>query len=151
MRIRQFTLDDYEAAVRLWDVAEGMSAPDRREVERKLERDPQLFLVAEDESFPARLIGVVVGTYDGRRGWIFRLAVVPEHRRRGVGRALVRELEDRFLDMGVRRIRLLTVTDNLPARRFWEALGYRGFEDVVLFSRELGGATALPTDGSCDC
>ncbi|MDQ3978672.1 MAG: GNAT family N-acetyltransferase, partial [Actinomycetota bacterium] len=42
---------------------------------RKLERDPQLVLVAEDDSFPPAMLGVVIGSYDGRRGWIFRLAV----------------------------------------------------------------------------
>ncbi|MDQ3980565.1 MAG: GNAT family N-acetyltransferase, partial [Actinomycetota bacterium] len=118
---------------------------------RKLERDPQLVLVAEDDSFPPAMLGVVIGSYDGRRGWIFRLAVASDHRRRGVGRALVMELERRFLEMGVDRIRLLTITDNAPARKFWEELGYTGFERVVLFSKDLGRKGNIPPSEICGC
>jgi ribosomal protein S18 acetylase RimI-like enzyme len=151
VRIRQFNLDDYEAAKALWELVDGMSAPRREEIGRKLERDPELFLVAEDDSSPADLIGVVIGTYDGRRGWIFRLAVAPEHRRHGVGRKLVAELERRFLDAGVHRIRVLTLSQNEPARRFWDGLGYRGFDEVVLYSKDLEVATNGPAADQCDC
>lgn len=151
VRIRQFTLDDYNAAAALWKLAEGMSAPARHEVARKLERDPQLFLVAEDDSSPPAMLGVVIGSYDGRRGWIFRLAVAPDHRRSGVGRGLVIELERRFLEMGVDRIRVLTVTDNVPAREFWEELGYSGFDQVVLFSKDLASQANIPPSETCDC
>lgn len=133
VHIRRFELDDYRAAAELWEAAEGMSAPSLEEVERKLERDPELFLVAED----GRLVGVVMGTYDGRRGWIFRLAVDPLRRRQGIGTALVEELERRYASMGVRAIRLLTLTDNAGGRSFWERLGYGGFEEVVLYSKRL--------------
>ena len=139
MRIRRFELEDHPAAAALWEAAEGMSAPSRGEVERKLERDPELFLVAEDG---ASLVGAVMGSYDGRRGWIFRLAVHPARRREGIGRALVEELERRYVAMGVRRLRLLTLSDNHGARAFWEHLGYGGFEDVVLFAKDLGAGGA---------
>jgi len=128
VRIRQFTVEDYDAAAALWELAEGMSAPARHEVERKLESDPELFLVAEDESTPPAMLGVVIGSYDGRRGWIFRLAVAADHRRLGIGRGLVFELERRFHQMGVDPIRVLTVMNNAPAREFWEKLGYSGFD-----------------------
>ena len=133
MRIRPFEVADYPAAAALWKAAEGMSPPPLAEVERKLERDGELFLVAED----GPLVGVVMGAYDGRRGWIFRLAVDPLRRRQGIGRALVEELERRFVAMGVDRVRLLTLTANGGARAFWERLGYGGFEEIVLYSKEL--------------
>lgn len=81
MRIRAFTTDDLLAARELWGSAEGMRPPPRAEIVRKLERDAELFFVAEADD---ELVGVVMGTYDGRRGWIFRLAVEPTHRRRRV-------------------------------------------------------------------
>ncbi len=136
MRIRRFELADHPAATALWEAAEGMSAPSLGEVAGKLERDPELFLVAEDGPV---LVGVVMGSYDGRRGWIFRLAVHPRRRREGIGRALVEELERRYVAMGVRRLRLLTLSDDQGARAFWGHLGYEGFEDVVLFSKDLEG------------
>ncbi len=151
VRIREFSLDDYDAAAELWELVEGMSAPRLHEVKRKLERDPQLFLVAEDQSSPPVMLGVVIGSYDGRRGWIFRLAVTPGYQRRGVGRELVIELERRFLEMGVDRMRLLTLADNTSARRFWEELGYSGFDQVVLFSKDLDREVNFPLRDTCDC
>jgi ribosomal protein S18 acetylase RimI-like enzyme len=91
---------------------------------------------AEDE----RLVGVVMGTFDGRRGWIFRLAVDPAAQGRGVGRRLVEELERRFLAMDVRRIRLLTLSDNRGGRAFWRSVGYEEFPGIVMFSKDLDGA-----------
>ena len=110
-----------------------MAVPSRDEVERKLERDPQLFVVAEDAG---EVVGVAMGTYDGRRGYVFRLAVAPSRQRQGIGAALVGELERRFRDMGVTRIRVLVFGSNRAARSFWEGLGYSAAPDVVLYSKE---------------
>ncbi len=132
----------------LWQAAGGMTAPSFEEVERKLDRDPELFLVAVEAE---AVVGVVMGSYDGRRGWIFRLAVHPCHRRQGIGRALVEELERRYDAMGVRRIRLLTMVDNEPARRFWDRLGYGAYEKVVLYSKDLGTAAVRGPEDDCGC
>jgi ribosomal protein S18 acetylase RimI-like enzyme len=134
MRIRQFAFDDYEAAADLWERAERMVAPPRVEIEKKLERDPDLFLVAEVDD---RLVGVVMGTYDGRRGWIFRLAVDPTMRRRGIGVSLVHEVERRCAERGIHHLRLLVFGDNEPALRFWEHLGYERVDGIVMFSKDL--------------
>lgn len=134
MRIRGFTLEDYDAAAGLWRAADHMSVPPREEMARVLEHAGELVLVAEDDD---RLVGVVVGTDDGRRGWIFRLAVDPGHRRQRIGRALVDEVERRLVDRGVNRIRLLVIGDNATARRFWTAAGYDAFEDVVMYSKDI--------------
>ena len=135
VQVREFSLDDYGAAVPLWDAADGMATPTQEEVARKLERDPQLFLIAERSR---ELVGVVMGAYDGRRGWIFRLAVDPAERGTGVGRLLVDELERRFRDMGVSGVRLLVWNGNHGGLAFWERLGYALDRDVVLASKELG-------------
>lgn len=138
MRIRGFALDDHDAAAELWRASDHMSAPPREELERVLAQAPELVLVAEDDG---RLVGVVVGTDDGRRGWIFRLAVSPDRRREGIGDALVAEVERRLVDRGAVHIRLLVVGANEQARRFWEASGYEPFEDVVMYSKDI------PPDG----
>jgi len=71
LQIRQFTMDDYEAVYALWKSlvpAISLRPSDRREeIEKKLARDPDLFLVAEEDG---RVVGVIMGAWDGRRGWL---------------------------------------------------------------------------------
>ncbi|MET7751641.1 GNAT family N-acetyltransferase [Micromonospora sp. NPDC005367] len=108
--------------------AAGRDVLSRDELETKLRRDPQLFLVAEaDET----VVGVVLGTYDGRRGWILRLAVDPARRRQGVATRLIGELEQRFAALGCPRVNLLVLPEDDEALRFWQALGYLPFPDVL--------------------
>lgn len=133
MHIRELTLDDYDAALQLWEGAEHLGPVPPEEVELKLRRDPELFLVAEDDG---ALVGVVMGAFDGRRAWIFRLAVDSRRRREGIGAALVDELERRATAMGAPRLNLLVFPDNLAGQRFWESLGY-ATTDVVLGSKAL--------------
>jgi ribosomal protein S18 acetylase RimI-like enzyme len=127
MHIRQFEWSDYDAVVAVWAAA-GRDVVARAELAAKLTRDPELFLVAEAHGDVA---GVVMGTYDGRRGWILRLAVDPAHRRQGIASRLVDELENRFRLVGCPRVNLLVMPDNAVALRFWQALGYLPFPDVL--------------------
>jgi ribosomal protein S18 acetylase RimI-like enzyme len=100
----------------------------RAELAAKLARDPELFLVAEAGGVVA---GVVLGTFDGRRGWILRLAVDPVRRRQGIASELVAELEARFRALGCPRVNLLVMPDNAAGLRFWQALGYLPMPDVL--------------------
>ena len=72
-----------------------------------------------------------MGTYDGRRGWILRLAVDPARRRQGIARRLVEELERRLARLGCPRINLLVMPDNETGLRFWQSLGYLPMPDVL--------------------
>ncbi|MFI7594302.1 GNAT family N-acetyltransferase [Micromonospora sp. NPDC049359] len=110
----------------------------RAELTAKLARDPELFLVAEVDRAVA---GVVLGTYDGRRGMILRLAVDPACRRRGIATTLVVELEERFAALGCPRVNLLVLPQDTAALRFWQALGYLPQPDV-LCSKPLDAATS---------
>ncbi|MDG4839734.1 GNAT family N-acetyltransferase [Micromonospora sp. WMMD967] len=125
--IREFAWPDYDSVVALW-TATGRDVLSRAELTAKLTRDPQLFLVAEVDQ---TLAGVVLGTYDGRRGTILRLAVAPEHRRRGLASLLVAELEKRFAALDCPRVNLLVLPEDTSALRFWQALGYLPQPDVL--------------------
>lgn len=136
MRVRDATEADVDAIVGLWDDA-GMLAYTPRpqeELERLRGHDPELVLVAESDD---GVIGAILAPFDGRRGWLMRLAVAPEARRTGVGRALVREAEQRLRARGCPQVNLLVLAENTAARAFWERLGYHVPAPVVLMSRRL--------------
>jgi ribosomal protein S18 acetylase RimI-like enzyme len=110
IRLREFTLEDYDAVLALWQNAGdglGIGRSDTRaEIAKKLQRDPDLFLVAEDDG---TIIGTVIGGYDGRRGLIYHLAVARAYRERGIGTLLMNEVERRLRAKGCRA--------RLPARQ----------------------------------
>jgi ribosomal protein S18 acetylase RimI-like enzyme len=90
--------------------------------------------VAEAEE---QIIGSIIGTFDGWRGNIYRLAVHPDCRRRGVARALVAEVERGLAQQGAKRITALVEKDYPLPMAFWEAVGYRVDERIVRRVRNL--------------
>jgi ribosomal protein S18 acetylase RimI-like enzyme len=126
MAVREFCFEqDYEAAVHLWQTAgpgvhlSRSDAP--AELRKKLTRDPDLFLVAEAGG---RLVGTVLGGFDGRRGMVYHLAVDPAHRGQGLGRALMAELEARLRARGCVKCYLMVDPDNAAVVDFYRQLGW---------------------------
>ena len=95
-------------------------------------RDPGALLVADDDG---AVIGSLIAAWDGWRGHMYRLAVRPEHRRRGVATALVRAGEQRLHDVGCRRISALVVGDHEHAVGLWESAGYAWQADIRRYVR----------------
>jgi ribosomal protein S18 acetylase RimI-like enzyme len=135
VKIREFSFpDDYPETLRLWQsIDKGMQvgrSDTLDEIEKKLKRDPDLFLVAEvDEG----IVGTVIGGFDGRRGMIYHLAVHESVRKQGVGASLLSEVEDRLQRKGCIKCYLLAFVDNVTAIEFYEKRGWiPQSEDIVL-------------------
>jgi ribosomal protein S18 acetylase RimI-like enzyme len=86
---------------------------------------------------PGRIVGTVIGGWDGWRAQIARLATDPSIRRAGIAKALVAEIEERLRKRGAKRIYALVDKRSAPAVPFWESAGYAGNENIVQYSRNL--------------
>lgn len=126
---------DYERVVALWRAA-GLSlslSDDVPGIEHRLQRDPDLFVVAESDG---RVVGAVMGCYDGRRGWVNHLAVAPGQQRNGIGTMLMAELETRFRAVGCVKVNLLIAPENGGVQRFYDGIGYTR-DDLIFMEKVL--------------
>ena len=136
MVVRSFQPPDEAAVVALWarcDLVRPWNDP-RKDIARKMQVDPDLFLVGALEG---EIVAVVMAGYEGHRGWINYLGVIPDLRRRGVGRLLMQEAEIRLRERGCPKINLQVRTSNKEVIEFYKRIGY--IEDaVVSYSKRLG-------------
>lgn len=142
MQVREFSVAEEPEVVALWSEC-GLVTPwndPRKDIARKLKVRPDLFLVGISGG---RIVATVMAGYDGHRGWINYLAVAPSLRRQGIGRAMMREAEQRLRVCGCPKINLQVRRPNADVRSFYVALGYRD-DDVVSMGKRL--ESDEPTD-----
>lgn len=135
MHIREFHKNDIEAIINLWQSC-NLVAPHndpRKDIERKLRVNPELFLVGE---INGEIIATVMGGYEGHRGWLNYLAVSPEQRKRGYGKAIINAAEHLIRERGAPKINLQVRTSNTSVIRFYQSLGY-GVDDVISLGKRL--------------
>ncbi|WP_223067027.1 GNAT family N-acetyltransferase [Paenibacillus caui] len=126
MQVRSFQLSDVTHVTDLLRVAlsEECYEDTRRAFARQLSFDSELIMVVEEED---SIVGVLIGTIDRQNlGCIYRVAVHPDHRRRGVGKNLVKAMEQRFKQRNVSKIMVAGDEHNQAAMPLYEAMGYAG-------------------------
>jgi ribosomal protein S18 acetylase RimI-like enzyme len=130
LSIRACRLEDIEGVLELWRQADAKPGvtDTADDLWRAVGESPAHVLVAE---VGGHVVGSIIGTFDGWRGNIYRLAVHPAHRRQGIARALVAEVERRLAEQGAKRITALVEKDQPRAMNFWESVGYRVDERIV--------------------
>ncbi len=136
VKVNVLTVDDYDDLVALWRDAGLPYRPKGRDskgsVENQMEHDPEFFLGAFLDD---RLVGSVIVTFDGRKGWINRLAVAPGSRRKGVARVLIERAELALRKRGAEVIAALVESENSPSLALFEESGYRVHHDIVYLSK----------------
>ncbi len=140
--IRPMFIEDYEAVVRVWQEAglpfrpHGRDRKDR--IEAEMEQGTAVFLVAESGG---KIVGVVLGTHDGRRAWVNRLAVSPAYQRHGIARRLVREVEARTEALGIEICAALIESENEASMAFFGSIGYLHGPDIEYVSKRRSADT----------
>jgi ribosomal protein S18 acetylase RimI-like enzyme len=123
--IREFRIEDYDGIVALWAEAGIHYRPNGRESRPRMENEMKLsqvvFLVAAVDKI---IVGVVLGTHDGHKGWINRLAVAIQFRRQNVASELVAVVENRLNELGIEVIACLIEPENSISTTFFSKLGY---------------------------
>ncbi|MFL9963222.1 GNAT family acetyltransferase [Paraburkholderia sediminicola] len=141
LSIRRFDARDTDAVVALWQQAfpeyRDMTRPQRNphlSIANKLATQPELFFVAV---FDERIVGTVMGGYDGHRGWMYSLAVDASLRRHGIGTRLVAHVEQALTERGCPKLNLQILSAKADLRAFYEGLGYRA-DAVISLGKRLG-------------
>lgn len=136
--IRPFAMADYNRVMELWTAGglplKPLGRDSRENVARQVGLPNVLFLVAE-EGEEGPVVGTVIATHDGRKGWINRLAVDERLRRRGLGARLVREAEAWLAGLGLDILACLIEADNEVSAAVFEKLGYKKHPEIVYFAK----------------
>lgn len=136
MEVRQLNFDSYDSVIELWQRAglpyKAKGRDDKQEMRKEFERNPDLILGAFEGE---ELMGVIIGTDDGRKGWINRLAVSPQYRQRGVAKELINALEKAFKKRGRKIICTLVEDWNEASLNLFKKVGYIKHDDILYFSK----------------
>lgn len=136
--IRVMSIADYDAVYNLWMNTPGMglnSTDDSREgIEKYLKRNPVSNFVAEDNG---AIIGVIMSGHDGRRGYIYHIAVLPAYRNQGIAKRLVDCAMSALDEEGINKVALVAFKKNDTGNGFWESIGFAERHDLVYRNKNI--------------
>jgi ribosomal protein S18 acetylase RimI-like enzyme len=124
-KLRQYNdATDRQQVISLWRAVFGYETAHNEPslaIAKKLNAKDNLFFVAEDKG---ALVGTAMAGYDGHRGWLYAIAVHPDHRRGGLGSRLVHHAEQALISVGCMKVNLQLLATNEPTATFYQSLGY---------------------------
>jgi len=134
---REMTIADYEGAYFLWSETDGIGlgkSDSKDGIERFLARNPGHCFVCEHEG---RIVGTVLCGQDGRRGFLYHVAVSEAHRGQGIGKALLSRALESLTEIGITKCHLMVMKTNVSGAAFWEYNGWQRREDILIYSKSL--------------
>jgi putative acetyltransferase len=135
--ISEMTKEDYAEAYALWQRLPGIGISDADSacaIGRFLERNPGLCFVARQGD---AMVGTCLAGSDGRRGYLYHLAVDTSVRRQGIGQALVEKTFKALKDANIHKCHIMVFNDNALGLAFWQASGWKLREDIAILSYDL--------------
>ena len=138
MQIRKMTIADYDGVYSLWINTQGMGLntvdDSKGGVEKYLLRNPDTCFVAEKDG---EIIGVILSGHDGRRGYIYHLAVKMCERKQGIGNALLESAMKALENVGINKVALVVFDKNKIGNEFWESQGFTIRGDLVYRNKSI--------------
>jgi ribosomal protein S18 acetylase RimI-like enzyme len=133
MKIENFNMIHYQEVLNLWKKAGiGIGSSDtKEETALVLECNPELFLIGTEKG---KVIAVVIGAFDGRRGYVHHLAVDPDYQKKGYGKAIMDDLIDRFRQKRIQKIHLFIQKENRDVLDFYSKQGWEIRDDIIMMS-----------------
>ncbi len=135
--IREMTILDYEVSYELLSITSGIrlnESDNKENIKIFLDRNPGMSFVSETGG---KVIGTVLCGHDGRRGFIYHLAVDPAFRMKGVGKKLIDKAIKNLGKKGILRCHLFVVKDNELGQTFWNKTGWTKRNDILVFTKDL--------------
>jgi ribosomal protein S18 acetylase RimI-like enzyme len=135
LEIREMTIEDYEQAFELWNQTEGMvlsNADSEEAITHYLNRNPRMSFVCVVEK---NVIGTILCGHDGRRGFIYHVAVDPQFRGQSIGQKLIKSSLDELSSQGITKCHLMVLENNEIGNRFWAKTGWQRRSGILLYSK----------------
>ncbi len=146
VNIRVMTIADYDGVYDLWINTPGMglnTTDDSRDgIDKYLKRNPTTSFVAECDG---KIIGVIIAGNDGRRGFIYHTAVLPDYRNQGIGRKLVDNAMSALEKEGLNKVALVVFDRNEIGNGFWENTGFTVRDDLVYRNKNIHDLKRIDT------
>ena len=138
INFRVMTMEDYDGVYDLWLNTPGMglnTTDDSREgIEKYLRRNPTSSFIARDDE---KIVGVIMAGHDGRRGYIYHTAILPEYRNQGIAKELVDHAMNALEKEGINKIALVAFEKNEIGNGFWESIGFVVRDDLVYRNKNI--------------
>lgn len=139
MKIRKLTIKDYPELIRLWARAKLPAKPKGRDskapIAREMACNPDFFIGAFEQDM---LVGTIIASHDGRKGWLNRIAVDPDYRRQGLAQKLTVAGEKALRKHGIRIFGLLIHEYNAASLKLARKMGYKAHNDILYLTKRDG-------------
>jgi len=136
LKIRDFEIDEYDILIELWKKAELPFRPlgrdSKENISKQIEQPNISFLFVGIED---KIIGSIIISHDGRKGWINRVTILPEYRNLGIASYLIDDAEKRLKEIGIKIVASLIEDWNLKSLKLFDKLGYIRHSDIIYFTK----------------
>jgi ribosomal protein S18 acetylase RimI-like enzyme len=133
MKIELFTVRYYQEIIDLWKRSgiEVGSSDTQDEIAKILKRNSDLYLIGKEDG---KVVAVVIGAFDGRRGYVHHLAIDPDYQKKKYGKMMMDELIERFRKKKVHKVHLFIEKHNKEVVDFYKKLGWDIRDDLIMMS-----------------